>query len=198
MAGRPGLDIVSFAAGGTWAIQDGWVSPRYADRQLSKVATFSVRQSGDVDIVTYLLPRTQERFEVLPAKHPSQRGLAYEMKLDGDVSEIFVLGDGGIVSAGGIDGDAEWVWARRRNGVVDCLVVFAASRLEIDNASILRADGPVHLIAEHVEGRWRVTNIGRAAIVVESSQAGQLVQSHEELTCAINQTIVISSSPIAS
>jgi hypothetical protein len=59
-----GLKIVSFAPGGRWTKEDGWVSHCYGERVPAPVCVFTVKAEGVFEIITFLLPRGGEVAEI--------------------------------------------------------------------------------------------------------------------------------------
>jgi hypothetical protein len=59
-----GLKIVSFAPGGRWTKEDGWVSHCYGERVPAPVCVFTVMAEGVFEIITFLLPRGGEVAEI--------------------------------------------------------------------------------------------------------------------------------------
>src|SRR5215207_6006379 len=51
-----GAKIVSFAPGGRWTTEDGWVSHCYGERVAAPVCVFSAAAEGAFEIVTFVLP----------------------------------------------------------------------------------------------------------------------------------------------
>src|SRR5215204_4849976 len=51
-----GAKIVSFAPGGRWTTEDGWVSHCYGEREPAPVCVFSAAAEGAFEIVTFVLP----------------------------------------------------------------------------------------------------------------------------------------------
>lgn len=68
-----GLKIVSFARGGRWTTEEGWVSHCYGERVAAPVCVFSVVAQGAFEIVTFLLPAGVER-EVVEVEVSGGRG----------------------------------------------------------------------------------------------------------------------------
>ena len=61
-----GLKIASFAPGGRWTTEEGWVSHCYGERAPAPVRVFSATAEGAFEIITFLLPgeRQVEEIEV--------------------------------------------------------------------------------------------------------------------------------------
>ena len=55
-----GLKIASFAPGGRWAKEEGWVSHCYGERVAAPVCVFSAAAEGTLEIVTFMLPSGAE------------------------------------------------------------------------------------------------------------------------------------------
>jgi hypothetical protein len=68
-----GLKIASFAQGGRWTKEEGWVSHCYGERVAAPVCVFSAAAEGAFEIVTFLLPSGEER-EVLEVEVSGGRG----------------------------------------------------------------------------------------------------------------------------
>ncbi|HEU5132303.1 MAG TPA: heparinase II/III family protein, partial [Pyrinomonadaceae bacterium] len=63
-----GAKIASFAPGGRWTTEEGWVSHCYGERAPAPVRVFSATADGAFEIITFLLPgeleRTLEEIEI--------------------------------------------------------------------------------------------------------------------------------------
>jgi hypothetical protein len=68
-----GAKIVSFARGGRWTKEEGWVSHCYGERAPAPVCVFSAAADGAFEIVTFVLPGGGER-KVLEVEVSGGRG----------------------------------------------------------------------------------------------------------------------------
>lgn len=190
-AGLSGLDIVSFSPRGTWQLRDGWISTRYADRQPSKVAMFTVPPSGSIDIVTYLMPRRAGVEGTLPRIIAAVSGKAFELvSANGDV-DTFLLGADGSIGSGGFTGEADWVFGRVGGGGIRDLVAHAATRLELDGEPVLRARTPVHVELHRDGDRLVVERATNGEIEISSFGCSIIVDGGYEIETGGRRSIVL-------
>jgi hypothetical protein len=93
-----GLKIASFAPGGRWTTEEGWVSHCYGERVAAPVCVFSAAAEGAFEIVTFLLPAGEER-EVVEVEVSAGRG--FEVRSEHSRDLLIVKG-------------VEYTWQRTR------------------------------------------------------------------------------------
>ena len=93
-----GLKIASFAPGGRWTEENGWVSHCYGERAPAPVCVFSAQADGAFEIITFLLPGGQsvEEIEV-------SGGRGFEVRSEHSRDLLIVKG-------------VEYTWRRTRAG----------------------------------------------------------------------------------
>lgn len=106
------LHVAVFGGAGTLTAGDGWVSPQYGRRERSRVLVWRQDGTGDQEIVTFVLPTHG-------STHPDVReltrvlgGRGFALRVQG-AEDLVLVGDGGPLSADGVETDAEWLWLRR-------------------------------------------------------------------------------------
>ena len=139
--GEAGLDIVTFSDHGTWAIKDGWVSTRYADRRIAKTAVFTVSAAASADLITFLLPRPADATGDLPKQVATQGGRAFTLHHGGDkgLSDLFLVRRDAMIAAAGFATDAAWLWLRRQDDKLVELIIKSGSWIEYDGEMIVRS-----------------------------------------------------------
>lgn len=159
----PGLTVASFAAGGTWSLESGWISTRYTDRRQAKVAVFQVPAQSSTDIVTVLCPVAAAESPGLPRSVETRSGRAFVIEHGGAV-DLFAMREGpSSIATETLASDADWLWLRRRDGRPEALVIRDATTMTLDDAVLLRAPKPVGLALWRVGSELRVDVMGEAA-----------------------------------
>ena len=146
----PGLDIASFADGGAWAIEDGWISTRYTDRRPAKVGVFTVAGCASTDILTFLIPRRAQALAYLPTIARARTGRAFVLEEEGFL-DLFAAGEGKGIKSDPVASDADWVWLRQRAGRPQALMVRNARMLTLCGEPLLSAPQPVDVSLWRVE-----------------------------------------------
>lgn len=146
--GQPGLDIASFAGGGIWALEDGWVSTCYGEKFPAKAAIFAVARAKRADIVTFMLPRRAGHASTWPKEVAAKGGRAFQLAShdNDDVSDVFAIGRGARLETDALSADAAWLWLRTKAGRVDCFVAHEATSLMCNGETLLQAPQPVNLM----------------------------------------------------
>jgi hypothetical protein len=75
--------IATFARGGGWTDETGWVSNCYGSKEPAPAFSFSVRSEGSEDIVTFLLPEVPGEPAPLAKEIPAFTGKAFEIDFQG-------------------------------------------------------------------------------------------------------------------
>ncbi|HEX8097130.1 MAG TPA: heparinase II/III-family protein, partial [Pyrinomonadaceae bacterium] len=150
--GSPGLELFSFG-GGDWREEEGWVSRCYAGRSPAPVYTFSASAEGACEFVTFLVPRRAGEPKVTIKERACARGRAFELR-DGDMHDLVLLGDGGLIKTERVETDFSWAWARFTAGgtLPEELVLIHGSRLVLDGRELVSAPERVAYVVARREG----------------------------------------------
>jgi hypothetical protein len=148
-----GLQIVSFAPGGSWAKEEGWVSHCYGERSAAPVCVFSAPAEGQFEITTFLLPDLQaggaparvEQIEVAG----DARGFEVHNKDARDVLIIREPGTEGVAQIPSVISDFEYTWLRfdGNDPTPAELVLLGGQKLEIAGHKIIES-------SERIEHSW--------------------------------------------
>ena len=106
-----GLKIASFAPGGRWAKEDGWVSHCYGERERAPVCVFSAPAEGAFEIITFLLPDAAER-RVEEIEVSGGRGFEIRSAHSRDVVIVKDTGNVGEARTPTLISDFEYTWLR--------------------------------------------------------------------------------------
>jgi hypothetical protein len=146
------LQIISFADGGSWTKEEGWVSHCYGERAPAPVCVFSAPTEGDFEITTFLRPENaagsgQARVEQIDVT--GGRGFEVHNENSRDVVIIRDRGNAGVAQTASMISDFEYTWARfdRNNPTPEELVLLGGQRLELDGQKIVES-------SERVEYSW--------------------------------------------
>ncbi len=160
------LQLATFAPGGQWTEESGWVSHCYGERVAAPVFAFSVSARGSQELITFLLPETMGA-----TPKPSVRqiealaGQAFSIDFDGrhDVlmwREAEIKTDPTWSETVQFASDFELVWARfERNDQrrIEELILIDGHTLEFEGRELLRSKKKIdYLVARRVEDRFRV------------------------------------------
>jgi heparinase II/III-like protein len=147
-----GLQIASFAPGGRWRKEEGWVSHCYAERAVAPVCVFSAAAEGTFEIVTFLLPLTEDgsadvrvnEIEVLGG-----RGFELHREDQRDVVVIKDAGNDGRARTSSLISDFEYTWLRFTGSNPDPaeLLLLGGLKLEFSGRKIIESP-------ERVEHSW--------------------------------------------
>jgi hypothetical protein len=106
-----GLKIASFAPGGCWATEEGWVSHCYGERERAPVCVFSAPAEGPLEIITFLLPDGAER-RVEEIEVSDGRGFEIRSAHCRDVVIVKDTGNVGEARTPTLISDFEYTWLR--------------------------------------------------------------------------------------
>jgi hypothetical protein len=106
-----GLKIASFAPGGRWAKEDGWVSHCYGERERAPVCVFSAPAEGAFEIITFLLPDAAQR-RVEEIEVSGGRGFEIRSAHSRDVVIVKDTGNVGEARTPTLISDFEYTWLR--------------------------------------------------------------------------------------
>jgi len=109
-----GLKIHSFAPGGAWREEEGWVSHCYAERTPAPVCVFSAAAEGDFEITTFMLPQPAGGAErsVEAVEVTGGRGFAVR---NGNLHDLVIIRDWrgrGLAQTSAIVSDFDCAWMR--------------------------------------------------------------------------------------
>jgi hypothetical protein len=163
--GESGLEIFSFAEGGEWRREDGWVSRCYGERASAPVYVFSGAATGAQEFATFLIPRAgAQAARASVREREAAGGRAFEISLVG-VRDLVLLGDGRRVESGRWASDFEWAWVRLTldGSAPEELILLGGSRLEFVGREIFAAGGRV---------KYLVARRAGDQLIVETDAAG--------------------------
>ena len=103
-----GAKIASFAPGGRWRKEEGWVSHCYGERAAAPVCVFTATAEGAFEIITFLVPRGAER-SVEEIEVSGGRGFEIRSEHSRDV---VIVKDAGDARTPSLISDFEYTWLR--------------------------------------------------------------------------------------
>ena len=146
-----GLQIVSFAPGGSWTKEEGWVSHCYGERAPAPVCVFSAPAAGVFEITTFLLPQSPAGGQSKVKQIEVSGGRGFEMHDDNsrDVLIIHNGGNAGVAQTASVISDFEYTWLRfdGNDPTPAELVLLGGHRLETAEQKIVES-------SERVEYSW--------------------------------------------
>lgn len=110
--GDPVLQLAVFGRQGRLVVEDGWVSRQYGLRESSRIIIWRQSGTGPQEIVTFLLPTDHAADPDVRELADVQGGRGFLIRARG-ADDLLLVGDGGPLSATGVQTDAEWLWLRR-------------------------------------------------------------------------------------
>lgn len=141
-----GLQIISFAAGGSWAKEEGWVSHCYGERAPAPVCVFSASAEDEFEITTFLIPElkgTQARVEEIEVTG----GRGFEVRTENwrDVVIIRNRGNAGVAQTASVISDSEYTWLRfdGNDSTPAELVLLGGQKLNVAGHKIVESREPV-------------------------------------------------------
>jgi hypothetical protein len=147
-----GVQIISFASGGSWTTEEGWVSHCYGERAPAPVCVFTAPAEGDFEITTFLLPQpaagsTEARVEQIEVT--GGRGFEVHNENSRDVVIIRDHGNAGAAQTASVISDFEYTWLRfeGNNSTPAELILLGGQKLEIAGQKIVES-------RERVEYSW--------------------------------------------
>jgi heparinase II/III-like protein len=132
-----GLKIASFAPGGRWTKEEGWVSHSYGERALAPVCVFSAEAEGAFEIITFLLPGGAEcRTEEIEVS--GGRGFEIRSEHSRDVVIVKDTGNVGEARTPSLNTDFEYTWLRftGTNAAPEELLLIGGQKLEYAGETI--------------------------------------------------------------
>jgi hypothetical protein len=153
------LQITTFALGGQWAKEPGWVSSCYGEKEEAPVFTYSMPGRYSEELVTFLLPQAT-------GAHP--RPVVREIEAIGGRAFAVTIGDQhdvlmihrpdeyrAAVETTRLTSDFELTWARFANDRARMpheLVLIGGQRLEFDGQEILLAGKRIDYLSISTQG----------------------------------------------
>jgi hypothetical protein len=134
----PGLQIFSFADGGEWKMEDGWISSAYGSRERATVCRFSKTATGAQEFFSFLLPRRAESAQAIVHEREAVGGRSFELRDDAQ-RDLLLVADGELVETEFISTNFKWCWARFgvEAEMPDELVLLDGSSLRLSGQEIL-------------------------------------------------------------
>ena len=133
-------EIATFATGGAWKTEDGWVSECYGQRDPAPVSVYSVKTDGSAEIITFMLPQGDRRFRAREME--AKGGRAFEVSHT-DSTDVIMIRAGEEVETARFSSNFEWAWLRFR-GTDDS----APAEAVLINGSNLTSEGETVFASE--------------------------------------------------
>jgi Heparinase II/III-like protein/Heparinase II/III N-terminus len=159
------LDIVALGQHVDAKMRRGRVAHAYGAAREGEECIFTVAGTGDQELVTLLVPRTQSEAAANVRELPAQRGRIVAVTRAGD-EQLIGFGDG--VVGENIETDASWIWVRRASGAGDtrqgAFVMIGGSRLVLDGEPAVALEAMREwVVGRVVDGRWQIEDDRRLA-----------------------------------
>ena len=146
-SGTDGLDISVFARDGRWRREDGWVSKCYGEKAPARVYVFSTSATGDMELVTFLLPLSVASGKYLVSKIEAVGGKAFEITHENGVDIVMIRNDEAArVETERLASDFEWSWARfasRDAAAPEQFLLIEGQRFQLDGKEVLKTDNRI-------------------------------------------------------
>ena len=153
-----GLRITSFAGGGVWKTEDGWVSECYGQRGPAPVCVYSAKTNGSAEIVTFMLP--QDHWQVRETE--ATGGRAFEVS-HGDSTDVIMIRAGEEVETARFTSNFEWTWVRfsgTDDFTPDEAVLINGSNLSKEGEVVFAHEDPLKfLVAVRDGNKYRVDRV---------------------------------------
>jgi len=113
----PVLEIVTFAASGTWQNEDGWISSWYGQKERALVSVFSTTVEGPAELITFMLPVDRDSETVDVSEIEANGGRAFELTRGKNVDVVMLAGfpnrtAGKRIETARMASDFNYLWAR--------------------------------------------------------------------------------------
>ena len=130
-----GATIASFAPGGRWAKEEGWVSHCYAERVPAPVCVFSATAEGTFEIVTFLLPDESRVQEV-----EVSGGRGFEVRSEHS-RDLLIVKHVEEARVGSLISDFEYTWLRTESNAATPkeILLLGGRRLELAGQKIVES-----------------------------------------------------------
>ena len=159
LADKAALDITVLDNSGNWQINDSWVSPCYASRLAAPCASYSMRATGAVSLLTVLFPRLKTT--VIPAMRQLEIATGRAFVIETVIfNDLIVWSNGATTLDGHCSADFEWIWIRRdaRGGQIQRMVFLHGTHCWIKDLE-LKTESQVAFIAITLESETASINI---------------------------------------
>jgi hypothetical protein len=156
-----GLQLATFADGGEWIQESGWVSHCYGVKEEGPVCVFSVQSNGPAELITFLIPEMAaagakpfvREFEAL-------EGRAFEINVDNKHDVLLFPSFGGQIETARFASDFEIAWLRFANERAqnpEEFVLIGGETVELDGHILLKSTRTIEYVsASSVGDRFRV------------------------------------------
>jgi hypothetical protein len=149
------LQLATFARGGDWTREQGWVSSCYGEKKEAPVFAFSVLAKGSEDLVTFLLPQvTGAHPKPTVREVEALEGRAFAVTINDKHDLLLIRGfpgeTAGRVETARMASDFELTWARfssERARMPDELVLIGGQTLEVEGREILKSGKRIDYLA---------------------------------------------------
>jgi len=163
LSDRGGLDIRVFGSDGRWKREEGWVSRCYGEKEAARVYVFSLSATGEMELVTFLLPQpAASDAQYAVSEIETVGGKAFEITSENGL-DIVMIRDGqsdGRVETERLASDFDWSWAsfsNREDEVPKELLLIGGQALQLDGKDILRAEKrSEYVTARRVQNKFRI------------------------------------------
>ncbi len=130
------LDVRVFGGTGRLVVEEGWVSRQYGQRERGRVLTWLQEGTGSQQVVTFLLPDPSIADTQVRELPGAEGGLGFTLR-SGALDDLLLIGNGGPVTAAGVQTDAAWLWVRRTSaGTPVEYVAIEASYARVDGGDL--------------------------------------------------------------
>lgn len=153
------LQVITFAPGGQWATEPGWVSSCYGEKEEAPVFTYSMLGRGSQELVTFLLPQaTGAHPRPVVREIDAIGGRAFAVTLGDQHDVLLIRGPEdrrAAVETARLASDFELTWARFHNDRVRMpqeLVLIGGQRLEFEGQEILQAGKRIDYLSISTQG----------------------------------------------
>ncbi len=174
-SGVPGLQVFSFADGGEWHMEDGWVSSCYGERRPAPVYKLTKSGAGEQEFFSFLVPRRATESAAHVREIEAIGGRAFEIDGDG-FCDVLMVGDGALIETKRLETDFKWCWARFADDgeLLEELVLIDGRQLRLGEREILSLhESAAYAVARRAGDKLRVELDDRILEVV--LPAGELV-----------------------
>lgn len=149
------FQLTTFAQGGEWTTERGWVSSCYGRKEEAPVFAFTHLAKGTEELVTFLLPQVTGGGPSPKVREiEAVEGRAFEIKVDNRRDVLMLRGfpseTAGPVKAARLTSDFEVTWARYASEQAQTpeeLVLIGGQTLDLDGREILKSGKRIDYLA---------------------------------------------------
>jgi len=150
-----GLWLTTFAPGGAWNEESGWVSPCYGQKFEAPVAAYSVTVNGPSECLTVMIPAGNEECSVerIEAVHGTALRINYGERHDLLLSRG--TGKSGSAETERFFSDFDFTWASfadREASLPDQVILVGGQDFKIDGEGIVAARERIDYLVVHRSG----------------------------------------------